>query len=424
MDGTDGSHWFYSYLPQGIAGGATSTLIPLFAFALGGSLAEVGIIAAATSVASVPAFMLWGSLSDRLARRKVFLLIGFLGSGISLFWMAASRSMSEFYLANLLAGFLGAASGPAGAVLLMETSDRNAWPERLALLSRTGAVGWVGGLGLGVGWLAVSPGMLGADVSSMRALFVIGATEALLATLLVHVWIREPAGRVNRQDIPLVDVPRVERGRYLPTRVLHFMNPRGHPIEDRLPRALRVYLLCIFLLFGGFNAFYGFFPIFLKEAYGLGSPEIFAIYIASQAASIAVYPRVGGWVSTFGGRSMQLRASLGRSILFTSVFFVGTAALPFGFRLGAALALHAGVGFCWAVINVAGATLVSRLAPERGRAQALGAYNAVQGFGAIFGPLLGGFAAEWLGYGPAFGTSVALILAGSALLAATRTPET
>src|SRR2546430_8285584 len=116
----DGPHWFYSSLPQGVAGGATSALIPLFASALGGSLSDIGIIAAATSLASVPAFMLWGSLSDRLGRRKVFLLIGFLGSGIASLAMGLSQTMSGFYLANLLAGFLGAASGPVGTVLLME----------------------------------------------------------------------------------------------------------------------------------------------------------------------------------------------------------------------------------------------------------------------------------------------------------------
>src|SRR5207249_3477020 len=115
MDRTDGSPWFYSYLPRGVARGATSALMPLFAYALGGTLFTVGIIAAAASLASVPAFILWGSLSDRFVRRKVFLLIGFVGSGIALLAMAVSGSMSQFYLANLLAGFLGAASGPAGS---------------------------------------------------------------------------------------------------------------------------------------------------------------------------------------------------------------------------------------------------------------------------------------------------------------------
>src|SRR6266508_1236646 len=94
MDRPRSSRWFYSYLPQGIAGGATSALIPLFAYGLGGSLSDVGIIAAATSIASVPAFMLWGSLSDRLGRRKIFLLIGFLGNTVSFVFMAASRTLS------------------------------------------------------------------------------------------------------------------------------------------------------------------------------------------------------------------------------------------------------------------------------------------------------------------------------------------
>ena len=55
MGRTDGSHWSYSYLPMGISGGATTTLIPFFAYALGGNLFNVAIIAFATSVALVVA---------------------------------------------------------------------------------------------------------------------------------------------------------------------------------------------------------------------------------------------------------------------------------------------------------------------------------------------------------------------------------
>src|SRR5437867_12772829 len=313
MDRTDGSHWFYSYLPQGVAGGATSALIPLFAYALGGNLSDIGIIAAATSLASVPAFMLWGSLSDRLGRRKVFLLIGFLGGGIASLAMGLSQTMSGFYLANLLAGLLRAASGPVGTVLPMETADRKEWPARLALVGRIGAVGWGAGLGLGVGRLVIGPQILGAEAPSMRALFVIGAALGLLAGLLAQLWTREPAARVDRREVHVADVhARIERGRYLPIRILHFFNPLDWRKKVRLPRTLRIYLVCVFLLFGGFTAFYGFFPIFLKQSYGLGSPEIFAVYIASQATSIAVYPRVGRWVSSRGDRSTQLYASLGR----------------------------------------------------------------------------------------------------------------
>jgi MFS family permease len=53
----------------------------------------------------------------------------------------------------------------------------------------------------------------------------------------------------------------------------------------------------------------------------------------------------------------------------------------------------------------------------------MGAYNAVQGFGSILGPLLGGFAAEFYGYPAGIGISVAFILAGAAILGVSRSLE-
>lgn len=420
----NGSRWFYCYLPHGMAGGATSTLIPLFAYALGGSLADIGIIAAATSIASVPAFVLWGALSDRLGRRKLFLLVGFVGSAVSFAGMAVSSTMGQFYLANLLIGFLGSASGPVGAVLVMETSERKQWPSRLALLSRLSGVGWAVGLVLGVVWLTMGPGFVG-DIGAMRALFVIGAALGTLAAGLAAAWLTEPVERVERRTISLVDIHfRVERVKYLPMRLLHFFDPRGpRGKEAAMPRSLRRYLLSVFLLFSGFTAFYGFFPILLRDSYGLSNPEVFAVFIASQVASAASYMRVGKWISERGGRTLQMYASLGRSILFPSFFLVTLLPLPWAGRFAAAMVLHAGVGLCWAVINVAGSTLVSRLAPDRGRAEALGAYNAMQGFGSILGPLLGGFVAQLSGYGLAIGASVGFILAGTIVLAVTRFSE-
>ncbi len=419
-----GSRWFYCYLPQGMSGGATSALIPLFAYALGGSLAEVGIIAAATSIASVPAFMLWGALSDRLGRRKLFLLIGFLGSATSFLGMAVSFTMAQFYLANLLIGFLGAASGPVGAVLVLETSERKQWPSRLALLSRVSGVGWVVGLVLGVMWLSIGPELIG-DLGAMRALFVIGAALGLLAALLAASWLAEPTTRVERRSVHLVDIHfRVERVKFLPMRLLHFFDPRNHgAARVKMSVPLRRYLVSVFLLFSGFTAFYGFFPILLRESYGLTNPEVFAVFIASQVASAAFYVRVGKWVADRGARRLQLYASLGRSVLFPSFFLVTLLPLPWAGRFGAALLLHAGVGLCWAVINVAGSTLVSKLAPDNARAEALGAYNAMQGFGSILGPLLGGFVAELFGYGAAIGASIAFVLLGAGVLAANRFSE-
>ena len=422
MGRPNGSRWFYSYLPQGIAGGATSPLIPLFAYALGASLADVGIIAAATSIASVPAFMLWGSLSDHLKVRKAFLILGFLGTAVSLLAMAACANLPEFYLANLLVGFLGAASAPVGAVLVMETTARDRWPGRLAFMSQLTGVGYIIGLTVGVVWLAVGPSLLG-PVGAMRGLFIIGAALGVFAGLLAGMWLQEPKEFLERRSIPLTETLfRIERVKFLPMRMLHYLDFRNHQ-APKLSRTLRTYLACVFLLFAGFTAFYGFFPILLQEVYGLSDPAVFAVYIASQLAAVAAYLRVGEWVRARGSRRTQVYASLGRTVLFPSFLLLGFVSLPPVALLVGILVLHAGVGLCWALINVSGSTLVSDLAPEDAHAEAMGAYNAVQGFGSILGPLLGGFAAEFLGYGAGIGVSVAFILAGVAILAMSRSLE-
>src|SRR5437870_13512635 len=125
----------------------------------------------------------------------------------------------------------------------------------------------------------MGPQILGAEAPSMRALFVIGAALGLLAGLLAQLWTREPAVRVDRREVRLVDVhPRVEKGRFLPMRILHFISPTGHRAGVRLPRSLRLYLICVFLLFGGFTSFYVVFTIFLTQILGMGSSLLIVLF--------------------------------------------------------------------------------------------------------------------------------------------------
>ncbi|TLZ57035.1 MAG: MFS transporter [Methanobacteriota archaeon] len=409
--------WFYAYLPNGMAGGATSPLIPLFTRILGGSVADVGAVAAASSIASVPAFIGWGNLSDRLHRRKAFVLVGFLGTALSLLLMGLSRDVPDFYLANLLAGVLGAASAPVGTVLILETTQREGWASRIAVFSRIGGIGWITGLVLGVAWLEVAP--LG-ESGEMRSLFVIGAALALLSGLLAWRWIGDPAETVERKHLDFIDLHwRVEQLRYLPTRVLHLLDFRRHLGRPRrYSAALYRYLATVFLLFSGFTAFYAIFPVYLRDVAGLSTAQIFAVFIASQAASAIAYGRVGGWIRARGGRRVQLVASAGRAILFPA--FLAVPLFPGG-AVGTfvlILAFHGLVGLCWAAINVAGSTIVSELAPSGERSGVMGAFNAVQGFGAILGPLSGGFVTHLFGFSAGIFASSAFIVAGILLLAA------
>ena len=417
----NGQRWYRAYLPNGMAGGATSPLIPLYTARLGGSVADVGIVAAASSISSVPAFLLWGALSDRLHRRKAFLLLGFLGLAVSLLAMAFAGNIPQLYLANLLMGFLSAASAPVGAVLVMESARKEDWPSRLAAFSRMGGIGWILGLALGAAWLSGGIPLAGAD--AMRSLLVVAAGLALLSAVLAWRWVDEPHGTLDRVHFrDVVDVHwRIERLRFLPSRLVHYIDVRNH--GDGLSTGLRAYLIAAFLLFSGFTAFYAFFPIFLADAARLSNAQIFLVYIASQTASATAYARVGRWVRDRGSRRMQGYAAAGRAVLFPTFFLVPLLPLgPAGLFL-AILALHAMVGLCWAVINVSGAVLTSQLAAAETRGKALGAYNAFQGFGAIAGPLLGGFAAHLGGYAAGFVLASAFVVAGVAALGFVRTED-
>ncbi len=412
--------WFYAYLPNGMAGGATSPLIPLFTRILGGSVADVGAVAAASSLASVPAFVGWGSLSDRLRRRRVFVLIGFLGLAISLLAMGFSRNVADFYLANLLVGVLGAASAPVGTVIILETTKETDWAARIAVFSRIGGIGWITGLALGAAWLWVLPL---SEASAMRGLFFAGAALALLSALLAWRWLDEPTEKVERHRLSFVDLHwRVERLRYLPMRLLYFLdlrNHHGHP--HRYPPALHRYLATVLLLFSGFTAFYTIFPVYLRDEAGLTTSHVFVVFIASQVAAALVYGRVGRWVQSLGGRRVQMYASAARAILFPS--FLVLPLLPGGLvtALAVAVVLHAFVGLCWAAINVSGSTIVSELARPEERSAVVGAYNATQGFGAILGPIVGGALAHLFGFLAGFVIASVFIVAGLAMLAATRT---
>jgi len=410
--------WYYCYLPNGVANGATSLLIPLFAKELGASVGQVGIIAAVSSLASIPAFMLWGHLSDRIGKRKPFIVLGFLGLALTLMLMGICNSVGDYYLANLLFGFLVAASAPVATVLMIETASKDQWARRIAVFSQIGGIGWVSGLVLGAMWLQIDFNELTLG-GEMRTLFALGAALALISAIVAWRMIKEPESRLDEKPADLSEhhFITVEKLKYMPMRMLHvleFWNGRSRP--RGFSRALYTYLLCIFLLFAGFTSFYAFFPIFLVDEAGMQSSAIFLVYIASQATSVAFYTRVGEWVKEKGSKKMQIIGSGARTILFPSFLAVVLLRVDPIYALAMVFVLHSLVGLCWAMINVSGSMIVSNLASNEIQGEAFGAYNAVQGFGSIAGPIAGGMICQFFGYAAGFFSTSLFILLGIAVL--------
>ena len=68
------TRWYLSMIPLYMAIGNPGLLVTLVALSLGASVAQVGAISAAGSVASFALSMVWGRLSDMSSRRKIYLL--------------------------------------------------------------------------------------------------------------------------------------------------------------------------------------------------------------------------------------------------------------------------------------------------------------------------------------------------------------
>lgn len=419
--GKGDERWYYTFLPYNISGGSTSPLIPLFVTeGLKGTIAEVGIVSALSSVASVPANILWGNLSDTTGKRREYVLIGFVGMALALILMGLSMTINEYYLANILLGLLASAAAPVGTVLVLESYEKHEWAKRLGDFSKVGGIGWVLGLVLGTVWLqALAPND---GALTMRALFILAGVLSLVSLFLGLKWIPEPKRRVERDllDKHVLSVPVniVERARYLPQRMVGLLRISSKNLRIcNFPDNLRKYYIVVFLIFTGFLTFYVGLPIFLSDYVGLSSSTVFIIYLASSLTSALVYGPAGKWVSKRGGKKMQM-ISIAIRIVTIPTFFIVTMFPTSAIMLAVVFcALHAVMGFCWANIAVAGNALVSNMSYKDFRTQALGMYSAIQGIASIAGCLIGGFVANYLGYLETFLLAIAFVIVGLAILA-------
>ncbi|HVO78031.1 MAG TPA: MFS transporter [Methanomassiliicoccales archaeon] len=414
--------WYYSFLPYNVAGGATNPLIPLFVTdGLGGTVAQVGVVSAITSAASVPANIIWGNLSDTTKRRKVFVLIGFFGLALALFMMGVSSSVNSYYVANFVQGAIAAAVAPVGTVLILESFAKEEWARRIGDFSRVGGIGWVGGLLLGTVWLSMSSASDPAsEVMAMRALFVVSSAMAVLSIIMALKWVPESKKKIDREDLPAASrfpLLTFERGRYAPSKILHVVRLSAKNLRPRnFPKNLKVYYVMVFLAWTGFLTFYVGLPIFLSSQVGLSVPEVFIVYIASSIASALVYSRAGRWTTKVGGKRIQTIAFVGRIVLFPSFFLVTLVNLPLAAVLIICCALHALIGTCWAMLSVAGNHLVSNMAFCDFRTESLGMYNSIIGIGSIAGSLIGGIVAAAYGFQDTFVVAALFVAAGLILL--------
>ena len=393
--------YFLAYALANAAQGGASLLTPLFiALVLGGGQREVGLTISLSSVAGVVAGLVWGRLSDRLGRRKPFVLVGFGGVAAGLTAIAGVHSLGALLLAQVALTFLWMAAAAVIPPLAIEGVPRPLWERRLGALNRFGALGWMGGLLLGALWMRglVEPAQ-GTDEVALRGLYLLLGALAAVAALLAALWIHEPPQRVDRRFKGLLPAVALawERLRFAPIALLHLLpTPRTLWSWLRGRTAFGVPLTRFFqsvvVYHVGFSAFWVTMPLYLKDALRLDPSLIFALFVLHQGTSALMNPYVARLAERYRTRYLH-RAFLVLRAALTLV----AAALPLlqgPARLGTLVAFFTLTGVSWAVINVSATAIISKRVRTGRRGQAIGTYQAAIGIGSILGALLGGLLAD------------------------------
>lgn len=398
---------FLLFMSRGIIGPVSS----LYSESLGADYVAIGLLGTVSSLTAVIASAFWGTLSDRIGRRKNILVAGLLLLSLAEILVAMAPGYRYLYAWNVLSALATAAYSTASLALMGDLLEKGSTTRGLHMGTYRGLAS------LGFGLMALIAGTV-ADRLSLSAPFWIAAALALSAGLValfvqepaghslahgtVRAWLRQAPGELARKVASLSQMMRQIGRRTRPT--LEDDAPGGAP---ELPLAPLLLASLLWSLVTG--AVYAVWANYMVTDIGY-TPTVMSRLWA--VASLSEFPLMilAGWLSDRIGRLPML--SLGFAAW--SLVFAGYIAAPaMPWIIGVQLLR----GFAYSAFT---ATAMAYAAEVRGRDQrgrVSGLYSSAGGLGSILGGAVGGTLTQLLGFRAMFGVNAAVILAGAIYLA-------
>jgi len=419
----EGERWFYAVLLANMVLGTSSVLIPLMlSRVLGRSVGALGVLSGLVSLVGVLGSLVWGRLSDAAHRRKPFVVGSYAMVGLSFLAMAFIPVFHHFLWVNMLMNFFWVANASVTVLIVIENRDKAAWEDKVGRLNQMGAIGWVLGLILGSGALALGESLM-PEETAIRGLFILIAVGGLAASTIAFRCIprTEPiyTQRKFRGIVPALGAFLFEKRRFAPFHLYHRFRPKRILAALRNPDGFRAgtkrFLGATFITFLGLGLFGIPLPMLLSEQFGYPSSLVFALFALQHVGVVFAFPMAAKRIKRRGNRKVQIGVVGVRMLLFaaTSLSLALSGGPP---MLPVLLIGFAVYGLSWSYLQLSGVALITRLAKKENRGLALGLYNALAGIGWVVAGLLGGWLAESLGYAVAFGTSAGVMLVAWGLL--------
>ena len=370
-----------------LAVGTTGPFLPLYAGSLGASLVDVAAIAGGFSTVSLVCGLFWGRASDRLGRRKPFLVGAMAALVVTNLLASFATTWWTLFALRLIEGAALGASGVASLALMGDILDGN--PRRARLV---GYYRMSGSLAFS---LAIVVAGFAAETFGFGVTFRIAAGIYLVA-FLIALSLPEPAERrtAARRDVSFASLL---RGPLVP-------------------------LLIIAASFGlPFAAVYSVWPIWISESLGLGRAVFGRLWGLAAFVEVPCMALAGYVTDRFGYRLTFL---VGLT-LFAGVFGLYFVAPLFAVPLTVLVVAQVVRGFAYAAFTATAITMAIEVAPADARGRASGLFQTAQSLAQIVGSYSGGPLATAAGYRALFAAAAGVVLlgAGYAGLALRRAPE-
>lgn len=348
--------------------GVIMPILPFYAESMGATATHLGLLFAAYSIVQFFFAPFWGQMSDRMGR-KPMILLGLIGFSLSFVLFGLANSLAMLFVARILGGVLSAATLPTVMAYIADTTD---------VKSRGGGMGVLGAaMGMGITFGPVIGGYLGEINAALPFYF----SAALALAVAVFAAFMLPETRSKAAQFAARQTPNHRRG------------PLGNltAVWAALLGPIGFILILAFLASFASANLEGTFALFSEAHLGFGESQMGLLFgVMGVIMALTQAFLVGRLINSWGEQRMIQIGLISSAI--------GYICLLFTYDLLSVAVVMGIMGVGNAALRPAVNSLASKRSSADQQGAVMGIVNSYNSLGRIFGPILGGFIFDVLGY--------------------------
>ncbi len=394
------SSWMYTILPISAISGGLSVILPLYILLLKGTVFDVAMAITLFELISIPASLLWGDLTDKLDKTKLFILISIIGlfPVLIIFYLLEFVPVIETFYG--IYAFIATASSPAINILIMSNRRSRTLPRyfsRYSVLAIIGSLaGMLPGLFIGDGFVK----------QYLLILLLINVISLVMAVFLINADKRTPKkdhAKTVKKSFAILNM--LSKTPYILTG--HALIDRIHSgMKDSKKRNIYVLLTAIALFNAGLYLFNSSYIPYLSE-HSINYTGIFAINIINNAAQLGVYVLVLSFISKIMLERSYRISTLARGASYIMAVMPLFIVQRYFFSLN--LLSYLVSGLAYALWNISSSVLLYTEIKNMHKGHYIGLWTAILGLSAVIGAFLSGIISSTIGYVETFASATVII---------------